>query len=433
MLQKTYTALKVILQNPFFILFTVLLGLAIGFYSPDMGADLEPYGLAFMSLLEMSLIPIIICAISLSISNLLSLKSLSISSSRIVSILLGIALGVSLISCLLAVILDPAAGFLDSENIKIKEISTSAAFVDRTLNLSIIETEQRGLAYFLQTSIPRNIFESLAENKMLQIILFSLIFGIAIGYSSMKERSKVQSFLDTTLMIFQKIITNITIWLPLAIVALMAGGASAIGFEMMIQMGAFILKVYGIFFVIFILSTFIIQKRSGLSFMKVLKELKDPIIISFGTRSAVLPIPSILKAFENKLNFDPSLVKLLVPMGAVLGRFGNIAYFATLSIFIATIYQTDITPSLIVIVTVLSVLGGLSTAGATGILTLSALSIVLNPIHLPLGAILPLLIAIDTIIDPMRTLISVYTNCAAITLVAPKAKKSPQDSYKESK
>ena len=71
---------------------------------------------------------------------------------------------------------------------------------------------------------------------------------------------------------------------------------------------------------------------------------------------------------------------------------------------------------------ILSILGGLSTAGATGILTLTSLAIVLNPIHLPIGAILPLLIAIDTIIDPMRTLVSVYVNCAAITLVSPPAK-----------
>ncbi len=429
MLKSPYTFLTNILQNPFFILFTVLLGLGIGFYSPETGKILEPYGLIFMSLLEMSLVPIVICAIALSISNLLSLKSIPISSTRIVATLLALALGISFLSSLLAYFLDPAAGFLSSENLKIKEISTASAFVDRGLDISIIKTEKGGLTHFLENSIPQNIFKALASSSMLKIIVFSLIFGIAVAYSATKERMKIQAFFSTTLSVFQKIISNITVWLPIAIIALMAGGSSSIGFEMMIQMGSFILKVYGIFFLIFIISTLIIQKRSGLDFFAVIKELKDPIVISFGTRSAILPIPSILQAFDQKLKFDKSLVKLLVPLGSVLGRFGNIAYFAILAIFIANIYQTDVTPSVVIIVSVLSVLGGLSTAGATGILTLTSLTIILNPLHLPLGAVLPLLIAIDTIIDPMRTLVSVYTNCAAISLVAPKVKEYDKPLY----
>ncbi len=424
MIKSSYNFIIKILQNPFFILFTVLLGLAIGFYSPQMGQLLKPYGMAFMALLEMSLIPIIVCAIALSISNLMSFKGSDIQSGRIVGILFIVALIVSAISCVFAYFLDPAASFLKSNSLEIKKISTAASFVDRKLNIAITDIVQGGFAHFLTTSIPRNIFESLAENHMLQIIIFSIIFGVAVSYSKKSERLKLQSFFETTLNIFQRIILTITIWLPLAIICLMAGGASDIGFDMMLQMGSFILKVYIVFFIIFFLSTFIIQKRSGCGFFQVLKYLKDPIIISFGTRSAILPIPSILKAFEEKIPVNKSLSKLLVPLGAVLGRFGNIAYFAILAIFMANIYQADITISLILIITILSVLAGLSTAGATGILTLSALTIVLDPVHLPLGAILPLLIAVDTIIDPMRTLTSVYTNCAAVTLVSPREKKS---------
>lgn len=419
-MKNTYASIVTFLQNPFVIIFSVVLGLFIGFYSPSMGSALEPYGNAFMALLEMSLLPIIISAVALSVSNLLCVKNDHVHSSKMMLIIFSIALIVSAVSCLIAYAFDPAAGLLGSGNLKIKEITTSSAFLDRELNVSIVETVEGGLSHFLVTSVPKNIFHALAQGNMLQIIIFSIIFGVAISYLIKTERLKVQAFCNTTLTIFQKIIMSITVWLPLAIICLMAGGASAIGVEIMMQMGGFILKIYLVFTLIFVASTWVIKTRVNCSFLEVLRALKDPIIIAFGTRSAILPIPSILDAFENKIPINQSIAKLLVPLGAVLGRFGNIAYFAFLAIFIAGVYQTEMSFSYFAVIIVLSTLAGLSTAGATGILTLSALSIVLNPLHLPLGAILPILIAVDAIIDPMRTLISVYTNCAAVAFISPK-------------
>ncbi|MDP4840037.1 MAG: dicarboxylate/amino acid:cation symporter [Alphaproteobacteria bacterium] len=419
-MKSTYQSIVSFLQNPFVIISSVALGLFIGFYSPFMGGALEPYGNAFMALLEMSLLPIIISAVALSVSNLLCIKNDDVHSSKMVLIILSITVLVSAVSCFLAYVFDPAAGFLGSGNLKIKEITTSAAFLDRELNVSIVESVGGGLSHFLVSSVPKNIFHALGQGNMLQIIIFSIIFGVAISYLIKSERLKVQAFCNTTLTIFQKIIMSITVWLPLAIVCLMAGGASAIGIDIMLQMGGFILKIYAVFTVIFIASTWVIKKRVNCSFMEVLRALKDPIIIAFGTRSAILPIPSILDAFENKIPINQSIAKLLVPLGAVLGRFGNISYFAFLSIFVAGVYQTEITLSYFAVIILLSTLAGLSTAGATGILTLSALTIVLNPLQLPLGAILPILIAVDAIVDPMRTLISVYTNCAAVAFISPK-------------
>ncbi len=415
-----YQKIVYFLQNPFVIISTVLIGLSIGFYSPSLGLLLEPFGFAFMSLLEMSLIPIIVCAVILSISNLFSFKHPKIKLGNILGVLISITILVSFLATLMAIVLNPAVDFLESESLTIKEISTFSSFVDRKIAQPVFVADKGSVSKFLEASVPRNIFDALAESKMLQVILFSIIFGIATAYMMAPQRKKIEAFFETTLSVFKKIISAITIWLPIAIIALMAGGAGRIGFDMLVQMGGFILKIYFIFFVIFIVCTIIIQVKTKRSFFEVIHLMKDPIIIAFGTRSSILPIPSILDIFEKEFKIDKSLSKLLVPLGAVLGRFGNIVYFAFLAVFVAGIYQTEMTFSIFIIVGLLSLLAGLSTAGATGILTLVALSIVLTPLHLPVGAIMPLIIAIDAIIDPMRTLTSVYTNCAAVVLVTPK-------------
>lgn len=421
----SYKTIASFLQKPIVIIGSVILGLGLGFYNKSIGTTLEPVGVAFMALLEMSLIPIIVCAIVLSISSLFSVKTHTKSVGYIIGVLFGFMLAVSAISTLYSLAANPAEDFLNSTSLKVKEISTISSFVDRNIGEPVVKEELKGLSEFVKDSVPRNIFKAFSESQMLQIILFSIIFGVAVAFSQPDYAPRVKNFFETTLELFRSIITTITVFLPIGIVALMAGSASNIGTDMLVQMGGFIIKVYSLFIFLFLLSTLIISKKTGLGFIKVIKAMKDPLVISFGTRSAILPIPSILDAFENKLKLEQSIPKLLVPLGAVLGRFGNIAYFAFLAIFIACIYQQEITPSVFMIITFLTILGGLSTAGATGVLTLVSLTIVMDPLQLPIGAIIPLLIAVDAIVDPMRTLTSVYTNCAAVALVSESKTKTP--------
>ncbi len=424
----SYQSISRFLQHPAVIIGSVFLGLALGFYDDAIGAIMEPVGIAFMSLLEMSLIPIIVCAIVLSISSLFSVKNHSRSIGAITGIMAASMVIVSALSVVYTMIANPADDFLHSSSIRVKEISTISSFVDRKVEEPVVKEELQGITEFIQDSIPRNIFKAFSETKMLQIIIFSIIFGVAVAFMKSSQSTKVRNFFNTTLDIFRSIITSITVWLPVGIVALMAGSASKIGLEMLIQMGGFILKAYILFIILFFISTFIISQRTKLGFFEIIRAMKAPLMISFGTRSAILPIPSILDAFENKLKLDQTIPKLLIPLGSVLGRFGNIAYFAFLALFVAGIYQTEITVPIFFIITLLTVMGGLSTAGATGVLTLLSLTIVMDPLHLPIGAIMPLLIAVDAIVDPMRTLTSVYTNCAAVALVSPLAseKKEPK-------
>jgi Na+/H+-dicarboxylate symporter len=95
-----------------------------------------------------------------------------------------------------------------------------------------------------------------------------------------------------------------------------------------------------------------------------------------------------------------------------------VIYFALATLFVAQLYNKEIGVADWVIVVIGSILAGMSTSGATGVLTLTMLDIVLNPLKLPLEAVLVLLIAIDPILDPLRTLGIVHSGMAATALVA---------------
>jgi hypothetical protein len=103
-----------------------------------------------------------------------------------------------------------------------------------------------------------------------------------------------------------------------------------------------------------------------------------------------------------------------------LGRFGNIYYFAVAVFFVAQIYGMPIGAAQLIPIFFGVLLAGTATAGASGIVTLSVISIALNPLSLPVEAILVILMAIDPIIDPFRTFYLVYGNIAATAMIAGK-------------
>ena len=415
-----YNKLKQILQNPLLIIFSMVLGVMFGFYYPAAAQSLEPYGKIFIALLQMSLAPIIVTALGLSVSKLLNFQHRAQYLTRTILIMLGLMFATSALSAIIAKVLQPGADIASTTNPALREISISASIIVKSILQPIEESLKQGFAEALLSSMPENIFNSLAQNQTFQILIFSIILGIAVAYLNTQQRQSTESFFSTTLNIFQRIILSITLFLPIAVFCLMAGGTSVVGIETLTQMGTFVLKAYICFFILFILATVIISLRTKTNFIMTLSHLRTPIFIAFGTRSAVAAIPSIIDSFENKFGIDESLTKLLVPLGAVIGRFGNAIYFAFTAIFVAGIYRADITFSYFVIIVTLSVVGAFATTGATGILTLTMLAIVLDPLNLPIGALMPLLIAVDSIIDPMRTLMMVYINCAAVILIAPK-------------
>lgn len=318
----------------------------------------------------------------------------------------------------------PAADFSSSKNLKVHEISTAASIVKRKLTEPIEAPFTKPVSEFILDAIPSNVFTPLAQSKTFQILVLSVIIGIALAYIHENQRKSAVRFFEITLEIFQSIISYIALWLVVGIFCITAATTSLVGLETISQMGPVIVKAYIIFFILFILCTLIIKFRSGQTILKTLSFLKAPIVIAFGTRSSIATIPSQMESLRDKFHFDENIVDLMIPLGAVIGRFGNIAYFGFLTAFMLELYLYEPTFLQIILMIFLITVAGLSTiGGGNPLATLGLLSIVLDPLNLPVGAILPLLFAIDSIIEPMRTLSNVYTNCANVALLAPRPPK----------
>lgn len=433
------------LKNPFFIIFSIIVAVVLGLLGSKGNLNTElnqrdffdwiniiitfcsPFGNMYLHLLKMTVYPILIAAIISSIAGLVKSPHLGKFLSKMIICFVIMLLITSLLGTLAGVIGQPGSNLsADARATLGKSIEKSEYKVDAEISLSeeqLKKKENLNFIDFFVNIVPENVFKSLADEMALQLVFFSILFGIAIGMIRGNKSDFIITLFEGLFKAFQKIINWLMYLLPFGLIFLLAGqiASSQKFFEVLMAMIRFIVIFHIAGLIMLTINTIIIWKRSNERLGIVFKELLDPTIIALATRSSFATLPAAIKALDQRLRFYESTTKLYVPLGITLGRFGNIIYFALAALFVSQLYAAPITIGSIFIIVIASIFAGTATAGATGLATLSLMSIVLSPLGLPLEAVLILFMTIDTIIDPMRTLLIVHTNMAVNALIAEKS------------
>ncbi len=411
------------LLSPWTILIAVIIGISIGSYSQPMAAFLAPFGKMYLTFLQMCVIPILISAVSSSIGKLIRAQGMSDILMKMSIIFLFSLTIVSAIGIVAGLIGQPGTNLDSKTRASLGEVVKTSEFApDLELSLSHPQeaTESApSVMTFLTNMIPKNVFEALAMGDTLSLIFFSIIFGIAIGFVPERNHDvNLIHFMELIYKSFQWFIQKAMYLLPLCLMCLLAGQVSKVGIDIFFAMIKFIIIFYIAGFTILATNVLVIWKYSKLSFKKAIQAQIDPIIVAVGTLSSLASIPSAISALTQKLRLNSNTTNLCLPLGIVICRYGNVVYFAVATIFIAQLYETSLEINSLLIILIGSVFAGIATAGATGIVTLQTMYIVLAPLGLPLEAALVLFIAIDPIIDPMRTLLIVHSNMATTAVIA---------------
>ncbi|MGB3512071.1 MAG: cation:dicarboxylase symporter family transporter [Microcoleaceae cyanobacterium] len=410
------------MRNPWSIVPGILLGLYLGIFHKNIAQILTPYGNLYLELLKMCVLPLLFSAITMSVGRLIGSNEANKYVKRILIVFSIGLVGVSIIGAFFTAFTNPG-GNLDDSSLTALGIIVNKSELDLEVSLSgkIIQdvvNEETTLISFLFNLVPENIFASLSEGNALETLFFSIVFGVAMGYLKQSYKEDVFNILETVFQTSKKLIDWIILFLPIGLCCLLASQIATTGFGILAAMKNFVIITILIFFIIYIVSTLVIWQKADCSLGKVLISLKEPTILALATRSSFTCLPSSISALTELLKFDKQTVNLVIPLAITVCRFGPVAYFATTSVFVAQLYKHQLNFSSFVIIIIASALAGMATAGATGVLTLTLLDLVLQPLGLPLEAILVLLIAIDPIIDPFRTVGIVHTGIAATAAIA---------------
>jgi proton glutamate symport protein len=406
------------LDNGATTLFAALCAVVVGFLFPETGESFKPFSEIFLTLISISVIPIIFSSITCSIAKILSGSNEDVKIIRIIFIFimaLAISAGIGMIS---EFILDSARYVENSDAVSrmiFQEMQKSVG--ELSIHESINDLQTFNFADFSTTLLPRNPYEAFAKGNIVQIIAISILVGIAISTMDSRKKDIALSSLEVLMSSFRTILTIPTKILPIGIFFLLGYNLSKINPDILISMSEFCLCAGMSFLIIILISGVIFTTYSPIGFKNSIICLKDAITVGFSTCSNQATVPFLISALSKNFKLPGDSVDLSIPLGITMCRVSNAAYYSLITVFIASIYNEPLTLVQYVFIIFGSVLTSFAASGSSGIIAISMLSIILDPLNLPGDPILILLVIIDPIIDPFRTITSLITNAALSCLI----------------
>jgi len=403
------------LKNPWVIILGMVGGIMTGLFNKNIALKIAPLGDAFLSFLSMCVIPIMVTAIITSFGRLFRAKEVSSLLRRIMTVFLLGLLITSSIGIFAAVIGNP--GQLEDQSLdKLGQVLIQYERGNPDENAG--GQEPFGLNELLEMIVPANIFNALYEGENLQILFFSIILGLTLGLLPSEKADQLLDFTEVIFKAFEKIIVLAMYALPLGLFCMLAGQIAQIGIEILKAMTKFIVIIHITGLALVLLGSAVISAAAKKPWLQTCRDLKEPLIIAFGTRNSYATMPSVFDALRDKFGLHQNLINLVVPLSIVICRYSMVMVFTIGAIFMAQLYNLQLGMDQYLFILLVSILAAIAGAGAPSVAALSMITIVLTPLGLPAGAAIVLLLAVNAIIDPMLTIINIHLTCAAAILIA---------------
>lgn len=380
------------------VLIGIVIGAAIGHFEPQFGAKLQPFADGFIKLIKMLLAPIIFGTVVVGIAKMGSIKEvgrIGVKALLYFEILSTVALVLGLI---VVNVVKPGAGM----NINATTLDASAI-----AKYSQAASEQGGTIDFFLNIIPSTFIGAFSNGVMLQVILISVLMGIALV--QMGETSKpLINTIDLFLQGLFKIVAMVMRLAPIGAGAGMAFTIGKYGIGTLLSLGQLLVALYitTLIFIVVVLGT--VARWSGMPLMQFLRYFKDEILITLGTCSTEAVLPRMMVKLE-KLGCKKSVVGMVLPTGYAFNADGTCIYLTMAAIFIAQATNTPLTfmdQMILLGVFLLTSKGSAGVAGA-GFITLAA---TLTTIHsIPLVGLV-LLLGIDRFLNEARAVTNLIGN-----------------------
>jgi len=387
----------------FQVLCAVALGALLGAVDPPLGRAMRPVGDTFVKLVKMVIGPIIFLTIVLGISNIADLKKVGRVGGKALlyfEIVTTFALAIGLI---VVNVTRPGAGLA----------ATSIAGGDA----SSVTAHGKALTFteFLTHIVPSSAIEAFAQGDILQIVFFSVLFGVAL--TALGERGRtLAALLDTTLHVFFRIVAIVMKVAPIGAFGAMAFTVGNFGLRTLWPLGRLMLDVYLTMFLFIFVVLNLIARAYGFRLWTFLKYISEEILIVLGTSSSEAALPGMLEKLE-RYGCARSVVGLVVPTGYSFNLDGTSIYLSMATVFLAQVYDVDLSLRQQLAILAVLMVTSKGAAGVTGsgfivlASTLQAMKVV------PVEGI-ALLLGVDRFMSEARAITNLIGNGVATLVIS---------------
>lgn len=355
-------------------------------------------GQIFIASLKMLVVPLVFVSLvsgTCSLSDPKKLGSLGGKSIGLYLITTGVAIAVAMT---LAILISPGDGV---------ELPTNASFDAK---------EAPTLAQVIINMFPTNPIDAMASGNMLQVIVFSLLFGIAMALSG-KAGNRVAAVFEDLNTIILKLVTLLMNVAPYGVFCLMAKLFTTIQVELILSLAKYFAVVVAALAIhAFVNYSILLKLFTGLNPIIFLKKMKHTCLFGFSTSSSSATMPITLETATKKLGVNNSVASFTIPLGATINMDGTAIMQGVATVFIAQVYNVDLALSDYLMVVLTATLASVGTAGVPGV-GLIMLAMVLNQVGLPVEGI-SIIIGVDRLLDMIRTAVNVTGDCMVTCVVA---------------
>jgi aerobic C4-dicarboxylate transport protein len=387
------------------VMVAIVLGVAVGVLFPHAGASLKPLGDGFIKLVRMALAPIIFGTVVVGIARMGDLKEVGRVGAKAL-LYFEVVSTVSLVLGLIAVnLLRPGAGMnIDPATLDASAIAGYAA-----------AAQHLDFTSFVLDIIPTSVGDAFVHGNILQLILFGVMFGVALA--QFRDTAKpLVDMIDLLLHGMFGIVRMVMYLAPIGTFGAMAYTISQYGVGSLLQMAELTAAVWLVsgLFVVVVLG--LIARATGFSVIAFSRYIREEILITFGTSSSEAVLAPLMTKLE-RLGCATPIVGMVMPAGYTFNADGTSIYLSMGAIFIAQATNTSLSlrdQIVILLVLVLTSKGSAGVAGA-GFVTLAA---TLSAMHQIPAAGLVLLLGVDRFTNAARAITNIIGNCVATIVIA---------------
>ena len=387
------------------VLAAIFIGIVLGYAAPETGAAMRPLGDGFIKLVRMMITPIIFCVVVAGIAKIGDLKAVGRIGVKALVYFEVVSTLALIIGLVVVNVIRPGEGInADPASLDQAAVSAYAATAEK---LSTTE--------FILNIIPNTVVGAFASGEILQVLFFSVLFGIALLYLGEEGRHLLAIIEQFSHALFRMINMLMRV-APIGAFGAMAFTIGRYGIGTLLQLGALMAGVYltCAFFVFVVLG--FVCRMTGFSILKFLKYIKEEILITIGTSSSEAVLPRMMAKLEN-LGCSRPVVGLVVPTGYSFNLDGTSIYMTMAAIFIAQATNSPLSFGEQIGLLGLAILTSKGSAAITGggFVTLAATLAAFPAVPV---AGLALIVGIDRFMSEARAITNLIGNGVATVVVA---------------
>lgn len=386
----------------------MVLGIALGHFWPEMGVQIKPLSDIFLRMIKMLIAPLIFATLVIGIAGTGSHKNLGRLGAKTLIYFELATIPALIIGMVVANLLRPGDG-IDMSALSAKGVAQLGAITGN------IETVQHHTLWdTLVNMVPTSVVDAMAKGDILQLVVFSVFFALAILSAGEKARP-ILGVLQSLSEIMFEFVNKVMAFAPMGVMAAIAATVGANGLKILLVYAKLVGALYfalGIFVLLVLCSACAIAR---IPFLRLMKAIKEPFLLAFSTASSESALPKAMEVME-RFGVPKNVVSFVMPTGYSFNLDGSTLYVALAALFVAQMAHVEMSlqSQLIMLLTLILTTKGVAAVPKASLVVLAA---TLSAFNLPMEGV-AVILGIDHFLDMGRTSINLVGNCVASAVVA---------------